>query len=565
MTTANKRSPLAAARSHTRPLDLGATAAFTLPQLASIGLALVVGALLRLVANNQPFPSSDHAEVAAIVTFFYPRSLASLAPSAGSSWNMLTNPHGLLSLLIAFGSSTVLGLLGVHLNEFWWNAPFVLVHLAGIALVAALVRRLAGGWAGAIAALLIAIMPIHAVMSRSSGVGNMPLTFECQALSLLCALRYYETPSPRRARQLSLALALNLLVELFFPLLFVLVLGAGVLTVETESGSFGERLRRARALLFQPSVMLLPLLAIVFNFVLLLLHVAGWTQMGGLAARLLSGSDRKAGMYLGDFWENSSYVVGALVLMILFALGVANALSARRLEPRSLPLYWSILYLAPFVFFTRPHVFEYFLLGLAPLLLNASIVIDGWFGAAQLRRGLAALALALLVALLSLRSLSMIFGIDAVALAGTGKANGAVFPDQGLKAAAWWLRNQTTPETLIFADAAFEPYQLAYYVRRPFLAVTDAEQPEDAYRLLDQSPKTPTFYLVVPGNEALLRAHAPAAPGVAATVSVDGQPVLLVFGPNNGTPQTIDSAEANRRFDQQFGAWRSMFAIGTRQ
>jgi hypothetical protein len=552
------RAPARAARALAAQL-------FTLPQLALIGLALLVGALLRLIGNNQPFPSSDHAEVAAIVTFFYPRSLASLAPSAGSSWNMLTNPHGLLSLLIAFGSSTVLGLLGVHLNEFWWNAPFVLAHLAGIALAAALVRRLAGGWAGAIAALLIAIMPIHAVMSRASGVGNMPLTFECQALSLLCALRYYEAPTPQRARHLSLALALNLLVELFFPLLFVLVLGAGVLAVKARSGRLGERLQRARALLFQPRVMLLPLLVIVFNLVLLLLHVAGWTQMGGLAARLLSGSDRKAGLYLGDFWDNSSYVVGAIALVVLIGLGLVNLPAARRLELRSLPLYWSSLYLAPFLFFTRPHVFEYFLLGLAPLLLNAAIAIGGWLQGERPRRALAALALALLLALLSLRSLSMIFGVDAVALAGTGKANGAVFPDQGLKAAAWWLRNQSTPETLVFADSAFEPYQLAYYVRRPFLAVTDAERPEDAYRLLDQAPKTPTFFLVVPGNEPLLRAHTPDMPALAATVSVDGRTALLIYGPNTGAPQTIDAAEANRRFDEQFGTWRAMFAIGTRQ
>ena len=542
-----------------------ATQLFTLPQLGLIGLALLAGALLRLVANNQPFPSSDHAEVAAIVSFFYPRSLASLVPSASSSWNMLTNPHGLLSLVIAFGSSTVLGLLGVHLNEFWWNAPFVVVHLVGIALVAALVRRLAGGWAGAIAALLIAIMPIHAVMSRASGVGNMPLTFECQTLSLLCALRYYESPTPQRARDLSLAMALNLLVELFFPLLFVLLLGAGVLAAETKSGTLSERLRRARTLLFQPKVMLLPLLVIVFNFVLLLLHVAGWTEMGGLAARLLSGSDRNAGLYLGDFWNNSSYVVGAIALILLFVLGLANLPAARRLQLRSLPLYWSILYLAPFLFFTRPHVFEYFLLGLAPLLLNAAVVVAVGLRADMLRRGLATLAIALLVTLLSLRSLSMIFGIDAVALAGTGKANGAVFPEQGLKAATWWLRNQSTPETLVFADSAFEPYQLAYYLRRPFLAVTDAETPEDAYRLLDQAPKTPSYYLVVPGNEPLLRAHAPGAPGQAATVVAGGRPALLIFGPHTGTPQTIDAAEANQRFDEQFGSWRSMFAIGTRQ
>jgi len=537
------------------------TTLFSWPQLVLIGAALVAGALLRLIGNNQPFPSSDHAEVAAIVTFFYPRNLAALVPSAGSSWNMLTNAHGTLPLLIAFVSSTLLGLAGVQLNEFWWNLPFVLIHLAGIALAAVLVRRLAGGWAGAIAALLIALMPIHAVMSRASGVGNMPLTFECQMLTLLCTLRYFEEPTPRRARQLSWALALNLLVELFFPLLFVLVVCAGVLAVDHPS--LWLRLRRARARLFAPRVMLLPLLVVVYNFVLMLLEIAGWTEQGGLAARLLSGSDRKTGLYLGDFWANSSYVVGVAALLILIALGLAQLPAARRMELRALPLCWSILYLVPFLAFTRPHVFEYFLLGLAPLILNAAIVLGGWLHERSWRWPAGA-TLALLVVLLSLRSLSMIFGVDTIALAGTGTANGAIFPDQGLKAAAWWIRTRTAPDALIFADAAFEPYQLSYYTHRPFLALTDAEQPEDAYRLLDHAPRPPEYYLVVPGNQPLLRAHAQGTPQLVATVLVGDRPALLIYGRAGGTPQTIDTS-ANQQFDAQFGGWRAMFSIGTRQ
>ncbi|MFL5806496.1 MAG: hypothetical protein ACJ8CR_32815, partial [Roseiflexaceae bacterium] len=398
-----------------------------------------------------------------------------------------------------------------------------------------------------------------------SGVGNMPLTFECQLLTLLCTLRYCENPTPRRARQVGLALALNLLIELFFPLLFVLVLGAGMLAVETEPPAFLQRLRRARALLFQPRVMLLPLLVLCFNFALLIAYIKGWVSFGGLAARLLSGSDRKSGLYLGDFWANSSYVVGGVTLVILGALGLANLPAARRLELRALPLYWSILYLAPFLFFTRPHVFEYFLLGLAPLILNAAVVIGGWLGARSTRRAAAGLVLALLVGLLGLRSLSMIFGIPALALVGTGKANGAVFPDQGLKAASWWIRARTPPDALIFADSAFEPYQLSYYTHRPFLAVTDAERPEDAYQLLTSAAKRPAFYLVVPGNQALLRAYAQDAPPLAATVLVDGRPALLIYGQASDTPEQIDAAEANGRFDAQFGGWWAMFAIGTRQ
>ena len=128
----------------TRARAQSMTMLFSWPQLAVLGLALVTGALLRLVANDQPFPSSDHAEVAAIVSFFYPRSMQSFVPSASSTWNILTNPHGTLPLLLAFTSATLLGLAGIHLNEFWWNFPFVLAHLAGIVLAAIVVRRLAG-------------------------------------------------------------------------------------------------------------------------------------------------------------------------------------------------------------------------------------------------------------------------------------------------------------------------------------------------------------------------------------------------------------------------------------
>jgi hypothetical protein len=159
----------------------------------------------------------------------------------------------------------------------------------------------------------------------------------------------------------------------------------------------------------------------------------------------------------------------------------------------------------------------------------------------------------------------MIFGRDILASAGTGRAQGAVAEDQGLKAAAWWIRTHTTPDTLIFADAAYEPYQLAYYLHRPFLGLSDAEQPEDAYRLLDGAPRQPAFYLVAPGNEHLLQAHARETPRPAVTVTVDRRPALLIYGYAADAPQTIDADSTNQQFDAQLGSWRIVFAIGTRQ
>lgn len=529
-------------------------------------VAVVIGALLRLIGNYQPFTSSDHAEVAAIVSYFYPRNWQMLIPSESSTWNMLTNPHGMLSLILAFVSISVVGLLGIPITEFWWNLPFVLVHLAGIPLTAVLVKRLAGTWAGILAAFLITLMPIHAVMSRASGVGNMPLTFECQMLTLLMLLRYAEQPNAKRARHLGIALAVNLLVELFFPLLFVLVLGTGVLAVgDKRTKTLIDRINRARALLFVPRVMMLPMLVLLANLGMLLLKVNGYTEMGGLSARLMTGSDRQPGIHLNDFINNSTYVVGWVVVVILALLGVANWRAAKELRLTSLPLYWSILYLMPFLIFSRPHVFEYFLLGLAPLLLNAAIVLGSWLRSDMPRRVAAVLVGACLIALLGGRSLSMIFSVPMPSFVGNGTANGAVFPDQGLKAAAWWVRERTEPEQSVFADWIFEPYQMSYYFHRPFVAVTDAKEPLEAYTLLTSQQTPPTYYLVLPGNEHLLQEYASGTPTLRATVTVNGEPKLLIFGEGSGEPETIVAEQANALFDEQFGPWRSMFSIGTRK
>ncbi len=559
------------------------------PPILLIGLALVVGAALRLIQNGQPFASSDHAELAAIVTFFYPRSLESLIPSATSFWNMFTNPHGILSPLIGMVSMTLFGLLGGTINEFWWNLPFVLFNLLPIPLSALLVWRITGrSMAGAGAALLVAILPIHAALSRSSGL-IIPVALNFHLITILSCLRYFEEPTPRRAWWVGGVLAVHLTVEMLFPVLLVLVFGVGLLSVQTAHPGRFLRFYRVRKLMFDPRVMLLPLLVLGFHLTLLVAYSQGWIPFGGLAARLLQGSDRTPGLYPADFWNNATYAVGTFAFPILLILGGVGLPSLWRLERRAVPVLWAIVYLVPFLVFTRPHVYEYFLFGSVPLTINAAIVIEQWWQKQRGYRWLAGVTLPLLVVLFSLRALSMVFGLDLVPVVGTGLVPGGVHPDQGLKAAAWWVRNHTEPDELVFGDSALEPYQLWYYLRRPSIGVTDAETPADAYRLLDDLEQPPSIYLVRPGNEDLLRQHVPTQgqqdqPSLLARVRVDQQPVLLIYGygslPDQDEDEAaqaqrgggevaviegIDAQTANVAFDEQFGSWRAMFAIGTRQ
>lgn len=540
---------------------------FTRYHILLIALAVVLGACIRLVDNNQPFYTSDHAQLASVVTFFYPRNLAMLVPSHTSSWNMLTNPHGVLPSVIGITSMTVVGLTGMHITEFWWNLPFVLINLLPIPLSAVLLARIGSRNAGVLAAFLLAILPLHASLSRASGL-NIPVALDCHFATVLAFVTYYGDPTPRNARIASLALAVNLTVEVLFPILLTMVFAIGLLSVKTSKPLLFMRIHRVRALMFAPRVMLLPFAIICINFFMLIAYVNGWTSFGGLAARMLEGSDRQPGVYPGDFWNNASYAIGTIALPLLLALGATGLPALWRLEKRAVPLMWSVVYLLPFLVFTRPHVYEYFLFGLAPLTVHASLVLASWWEQARWQRWLARVTLPILAGLFVLRLVSMVFGVDVVPAVGTGQAPGGIFADQGLKAAAWWVREHSSPDDMVFADSAFEPYQIWYYTHRPFLAVTDAKQPDEAYLLLETEPNSPTWYLVVPENVPLLEQYADPLPFHVATVVEDtdsSQPLVYMYSTTERAHEVVERTGANRQFDEQFGTWRAMFAIGTRQ
>ncbi|NJO05965.1 MAG: hypothetical protein HC876_10840 [Chloroflexaceae bacterium] len=199
-----------------------------------LALALLLGAVLRLLFNNQPFPTSDHAETAAIATFFYPRSLDALIPSGRSVWQIFTAVHGILPPFIGMAVTTLAGLLGIPITEFVWNLPFVLIHLSSLPLAALLISRLGSGRGGMIAAFFLAVLPIHIALSRASGVTHTPLNTLCQMITIVLLVRYVAQPTPRHARHAGLALSINLLTDQLFPLLFVLVFGTIFLALHRD-------------------------------------------------------------------------------------------------------------------------------------------------------------------------------------------------------------------------------------------------------------------------------------------------------------------------------------------
>lgn len=543
---------LAVARSSVRP---------AIPGLVLL-VALSIGALLRLVELGRPFPSSDQAEVAAIVALFYPTDLANALPSSPRSpWHLLINPHGVVQIMIAFVSITITGLAGLPVNEWWWDAPFALLNLLAIPLSYRLGCLLSGRVAGGLAALLIAILPLHVALSRTSGISHIPLAALVQLWLLTTAIPYFQSPTASSRGRFVRALTCAVITDLLLPLLFPTLLAVATLAITPHRPTWSARFKQARAVLFDPRVMRWPVIALTWPISLFLLRSFGVTEAGGLLSRLFEGSSHQPRLLIADFWQNALFVAGPISWLLLLGSAVAMLPSWLRKERRAIPLVWALSYFVPFVCFGRANVYGYFLLGLVPLTINAAIIIAmAVEHRSVLRRfsgGVVGLAL---VGLLLLRTQSMVWGGDYSALVGRGQAQGAVVQDGGLKAAAAWIRDHSTPDALIFGDPAYEPYQLFYYLHRPFIGMTDAPTTADGYALLNEADQV-QFFLVRPGNEALLARHLQPTPQRTLVITEDNTPVLYVYSYDPTTTEVLTTAQGNQRFDRRYSTWSSVFGL----
>ncbi|GAC1649740.1 MAG: hypothetical protein NVS4B8_23480 [Herpetosiphon sp.] len=532
--------------------------------IAALLVIVFVGGLLRIPNIGRPFASSDHAELAAVVTLFYPRSLAAITlTNPRSSWHMLDNPHGIVEASIAFLWITVVGLLGVSISEWWWNIPFVLLSLALLPLGYLLAKRLGSRLAGVLAALSLALLPLHAVLSRASGLAHIPLSALAQMALVIAMLAYFRAPTQRSLLLAQVAATLTVLTDLLLPFLFVLLVAIGILALDSRRPTFAARLQRTRVVLFGGPVMRWPLLALCWPIGLLLLRGAGRVQSGGLLGRLFEGSPHQPALHIAEFIHNASFSLGPVALIVVALCGLAMLPALWRLEAQAIPLAWAMIYLAPFVLFSRPNIYGYFLIGLVPLVLNSALVLDRLLRHPQawMRLG-GVVVLATLLASLGLRSLQIIYGQPVSAWIGTGQAQGGVFPDQGLKAGAGWLRAQTPADATIFSDPEYKPYQLFYYLHRPLIASMDIPSLEAGYAVLKTHP-LPRFFLVRPGNDDLLRRTVQQPVVLRFVVQHLGRPLLHIYGVEDGPTETIEAESGNRSFDAQWGSWAAMFAIGS--
>jgi hypothetical protein len=214
---------------------------------------LLVAALLRLpLIGGAHFYGSDGLGVAWPVALFYPRGLSSFARGDVSldpnPLSIITLSHGPLQVMAGILWASLLSWLHIPLTELAWDLPFALIGVSAVVVAYALVATLKSQRAGLIAAALVAVLPLHATFSRTSGESHFILASLLQMISIMLFWKALETGRRRWYWGTGVALALDMLTDFgFLCLLVVLVWACIVFNHEHSRPSVFRTLTVSRA------------------------------------------------------------------------------------------------------------------------------------------------------------------------------------------------------------------------------------------------------------------------------------------------------------------------------
>ncbi|WP_369263948.1 ArnT family glycosyltransferase [Streptomyces sp. R35] len=177
-----ERSVLPSGAPRTTPAPAPTGAGVSLRRAAPLAAVLLVAAFLRLYRLTDTGFNSDEA--------VYTGTSASLAGDGelGSLFPVFRAHPVLFQSLVSLA-------LRVHESDWAARAVPALLGVVTVAMTYGLGRRLYGRRAALVAALLLAVMPYHVVVSRQVLL-DAPMTL-CATGALYCVVRYAESPAPR--------------------------------------------------------------------------------------------------------------------------------------------------------------------------------------------------------------------------------------------------------------------------------------------------------------------------------------------------------------------------------
>jgi len=525
-------------------------------------LAVVLLALaLRLGPDHGPYDHQDELQLQVFVLDSLPRAgwLESLTridhAAVGNPLRLLAYPLSVVHPVIVFLQTIAFDALSVPITERTWPLSTAVLGALTPLAACALVAGLAGRSAGLGAAALLAVTPLHVLLSRSLAAAWAP-AFLLELLVLLAAHRHARDAA-RSAPLLGLALAGYLLAHNQFPSLAPVVIAAMVLFDPDRGPGRGQRAARR---LLRPAVFVPPLLVLIG---LVAVHVAfdrlwvpEFRSTGprgvGIVGHMLM-RETNPGFHLDGLIREARNglgltLAGAAPLALLFWLRRARALGRLALLP-----IWSLCYVLPFIVLLPPGttvIRGYLGDGLYPLVLLTGALLGR--ACEQTGSRVAAITATALLAIGAVTSWATVHQHPMPAGLTLPPFHGSARPDLGVKAAATWLRTQTDDDAKIFS-LGIDPKLVRYYARRHAIGQLVFSSAE-ALACLERERTRVDAVLSRPDTLAEVDAHALAGLHRAAVIRSNDTTLLEIWVPGEVPegPHEVEVATANKTFDDRY-------------
>jgi len=293
----------------------------------------------------------------------------------------------------------------------------------------------------------------------------------------------------------------------------------------------------------------------------------------GMFGRVLSegelGTTRTGGVFFASVIANLFHAMSGLAVAVVAACAIAYALYPRlRTTSATMALIWSMACLLPFlVGVDRARLVGHYIPGSVALCVFTALILDRVI-VGRTAIGIAA-ALAMTVSLLT-ATLSSVFRVAVPALFAHAPDHGSLAGDPGTKAAAWWIRQNTAPGALVYADryAELSPAVSLYYVHRP-VASAELDGHGTVSGMFEQVGSAVDVLVIGAERVPLLPATLAARFQPRAVVTVDGKPTLYILlrgsAETGAEPQRLEAGELNSRYDAHYATLSEITALPLRE
>lgn len=538
-----------------------------------LGGIIFTGVFLRMFQlGTAPFQHGDDISTVWAAVWYFPRDWTRIfrlgqGSAEPNPIGIVTLGHGPLQVIIAQVWIGLLKLGGLPINEFSSHLPFAILGSLVMVMAFLMDWRLQSGRAGIIGSLLVSVIPLLVLFSRTSGESHFVLATLLQMTTITLWWEWLCTGRRVLALAAGTTCALDLLTDFGFAALLITLFFAAVLFFSVPNKRFSAK--EAFLKTVYPPFIAPVLCASVVHIYNQLASLKSGEPLGMFGRVLSEGQadyTRIGGFFIAPAISNLLHATNAAFLLA-FVLCVAAFVVDRNTRSAGaiIALFWGLAYLFPFLFLiNRVDLVGHFIPVSIAFCLFMAFVLDRLAGkiiAARKSRRALILSGAVLVLWLSLllSSISGVFNLDLPSPFYHRGDHGSVAVDRGTKAAALWVRQNTSPQALIWTDPYAQQTESVslYYYHRPVLSLELGPQSDlsSALRLLAQHLDNVDMVVVGKEHTQLLPKGFLERFLLAADIQVENETSLYIFrkhrsGGATTAVDTVQATTASLQYDQ---------------